>query len=84
MPKSESSKNQQPDFEHALGRLKEINQRFEKGDLSLEEAIRLYQEGVQLTKTCEEQLAVAEQTVRKVIEEATGKISEQEFKPSEG
>ena len=84
MPAEKSAGAKEPGFEKALERLKQINERFEKGELSLEEAIRLYQEGIQLAKTCEEQLSQAEQVVKKVLEAASGQISEESFQVKEG
>lgn len=84
MPANESREGQQPTFEQALDRLKEINERFEKGELTLKEAIRLYQEGSQLAEICEKQLSEADQVVKRVVEEPAGTISEQEFEPAQG
>ena len=67
-------------FEEALARLKEINDRFEAGDLPLKEAIDLCREGAELANFCQKQLEEAEQVVKKVLEEA-GEISEEEFEP---
>jgi exodeoxyribonuclease VII small subunit len=84
MPAEKSGGTKQAGFEEALERLKQINERFEKGELSLEEAIRLYREGIELAKTCEEQLSQAEQVVKKVVEETSGEISEEDFRANRG
>lgn len=47
-------------FEEALRRLEETVQRLEAGGLSLEEATRLYEEGMRLARLCNELLANAE------------------------
>ncbi|OGC50491.1 exodeoxyribonuclease VII small subunit [candidate division WWE3 bacterium RIFCSPHIGHO2_01_FULL_40_23] len=39
-------------FTKALNRLKEITEELDKGDLELEEALKLYEEGVKLHKKC--------------------------------
>ena len=50
-------------FEEMLDRLEEIVRAMEKGDVPLEDSLRLYPEGAQLIRTCTEQLNAAEQTV---------------------
>jgi len=47
-------------FEEALGRLEKIVQTLEAGGLTLEEAIALFEEGMELAKTCNERLDAAE------------------------
>jgi exodeoxyribonuclease VII small subunit len=54
---------QAPRFETALERLEERVRQLEAGDLSLEAALALYEEGVELARTCHEQLEAAEQRV---------------------
>lgn len=78
-PSDEAKETQRPTFEGALERLKEINERFEKGELTLEEAIRLYREGSELADACEKQLSEAERVVKKVIEGTEGTVSEEDF-----
>lgn len=50
-------------FESALAKLEERVRRLETGDLPLEEALDLYEQGVELARTCHEQLEEAEQRV---------------------
>lgn len=47
-------------FEEALNRLEKIVQTLEAGGLTLEEAISLFEEGMQLAKICNERLNAAE------------------------
>jgi len=47
-------------FEEALGRLEKIVQTLEAGGLILEEAIALFEDGMELAKTCNERLDAAE------------------------
>jgi len=69
-------------FEQALTRLREINEQFEEGELALEKALALYEEGVQLAKRCEQLLAEARQAVEKVIGEGEAAQAEP-FEPEE-
>ena len=55
------------DFEKKLGRLEEIVEKMETGELSLEESLKLFEEGVKLTRDCNTQLSDAEPKVRLLI-----------------
>ncbi len=50
-------------FEDAMKRLEEIVKNLEDGNLSLEEAIELYEEGIRLTKVCNDILRSVEKRV---------------------
>ena len=50
---------QEPSFEEALLQLEELVQKLETGELSLEEAMKLYEQGVQLTSLCNGRLKSA-------------------------
>jgi exodeoxyribonuclease VII small subunit len=50
-------------FEDALGRLEELVQVLERGDLSLEESLKAFEEGVKLSKNCLKLLDDAEKRV---------------------
>ena len=52
-----------PSFEEALQRLKEITETLERGDVTLEESIKLFGEGTELSKLCYETLQTAEQKI---------------------
>ncbi len=52
-----------PKFEDSLGRLEKIVDELEKGSVPLEQALKLFEEGMQLSTTC-----------RKELEEAEGKV----------
>ena len=66
------------DFEKKLNRLEDIVTAMESGKMSLEDSLKSFEEGVKLTRLCQEKLAKAEQKVQVLIEEQ-GKISLQEF-----
>ncbi len=53
-------------FEKKLLRLEHIVQKMEKGELSLEESLALYEEGIKLTRECQTQLTEAEEHVKKL------------------
>ena len=52
------------DFEKKLSRLEEIVQKMEKGDLALDESLKLFEEGVKLSRECHQRLNDAESTVK--------------------
>jgi exodeoxyribonuclease VII small subunit len=56
-----------PPFEVSLKRLTEIVQTLEKGDLALEESLRLFEEGVQLSRASQQRLDAAEKRVDELL-----------------
>ena len=68
------------DFEKRLGRLETIVQKMEKGELGLEESLKLFEEGVKLTRECQTQLTEAEEKVKKLVSfEADGSPKLEDF-----
>jgi exodeoxyribonuclease VII small subunit len=61
----------EPTFEQAIARLEEIVAELDRGDLALEEALKLFQEGTALRGACERKLAEAEATVEQLLERGT-------------
>lgn len=59
-----ASKTVQPDFEAAIAELESLVQRMESGELSLEDSLREFERGVQLTRLCQDALKAAEQRVK--------------------
>jgi exodeoxyribonuclease VII small subunit len=60
-------------FETALAELEEIVRKLERGEVSLEESITIYERGEALKKRCEELLRQAEARVEKITLDAAGK-----------
>jgi exodeoxyribonuclease VII small subunit len=56
-----------PSFESAIKRLTEIVQMLERGDLPLEESLRLFEEGVKLSRVSQERLDGAEKRVEQLL-----------------
>ena len=61
-------------FEEAMQKLSEIVNQLEAAEGSLDEMIRLYEEGMTLVKSCERQLDAYEATITRLNEAAEGKI----------
>jgi exodeoxyribonuclease VII small subunit len=68
-------------LEEALNRLEEIAKRLEKGDLPLEESLRLFEEGVALTRRLDARLAEAEMKVEALLRSAGGEERAVPFEP---
>ena len=66
-------------FEASMQRLDEIVQTLEKGDVSLEESIKLFEEGTKLAAKCSELLENAELKVSKLLKGPDGEPVEQEI-----
>ena len=71
------------DFEKSLARLEEVVKRLESPDLSLDEAMKLFEEGVRLSRECQKQLEEAEGRVEILLKKADGKISAEPFEPKD-
>ena len=54
-------------FEKSLGDLELLAERMESGDLSLEESLAVFEQGVRLTRECQEAIALAEQKVKLLL-----------------
>ena len=68
-----------PDFEKSLGRLEEVVRRLESPQLSLDDAMKLFEEGVELSRECQKQLEEAEGRVEILLKKADGKIAAEPF-----
>jgi exodeoxyribonuclease VII small subunit len=60
---TQAAPSEAPDFERALGELESLVERLERGDLPLEEALRTFERGVELTRHCQTSLKAAQQKV---------------------
>jgi exodeoxyribonuclease VII small subunit len=56
-----------PDFEAALAELEQLVEKMESGEQSLEEALKSFQRGIELTRVCQQGLKEAEQRVEQLI-----------------
>jgi len=66
-----------------MARLEEIVQRLESGEASLDETIRLFEEGRQLGQECQRQLTEVERKIQMIVEKEDGRIDTVDFS-SEG
>jgi len=77
--KPEGSKK--PDFEYSLARLEEIVRKLENANLSLDEAMKMFEEGVQLSRDCQKYLEQAEGKVEILLKKAGGEMAAAPFDP---
>jgi len=68
-----------PDFERSLARLEEVVRRLESPQLSLDEAMKLFEEGVGLSRECQKQLEEAEGRVEILLKKADGRMAAEPF-----
>jgi exodeoxyribonuclease VII small subunit len=68
-------------FEDSLRKLEAIVGQLEKGDLSLEESIKLFEEGVALSATCKKELDAAEGKVQMLMKQRDGSLKAEPFPP---
>lgn len=66
-------------FEENMSRLEQIVRAMERGDVPLEESLKLFQEGTALVKDCGKLLDSAEQQVTKIVTQADGSPAEEVF-----
>ena len=66
-------------FEENMTRLEQIVRSMERGDVPLEESLKLFQEGTALVQKCGKLLDNAEQQVTKIIAQADGTPAEEAF-----
>jgi exodeoxyribonuclease VII small subunit len=70
-------------FEGAMDRLETIVEQMESGKLPLEDLIVRYEEGMNLVKICQEQLASAEQKIEMIARSSAGKVIVKDFEATQ-
>ena len=68
--KKSTSKSSDLDFEAAIKELESLVERMEQGDQSLEQSLKDFERGVELTRTCQQALKQAEQKVHLLLEQS--------------
>ncbi len=61
-------------FEETLQRLEEIVENLERGDVPLEESLKLYEEGIALSRICAEKLKQAELSIQRLGKDMEGNL----------
>lgn len=71
-----------PKFEDCLLRLEQIVDELEKGNVPLEQALKLFEEGLKLSSSCRKELEEAEGKVEILLRQ-NGKLQPEPYEPSE-
>jgi exodeoxyribonuclease VII small subunit len=70
-------------FEKKLAQLETVVERLERGDLSLDESVRLFEEGMKLSQACREDLEQAEGRIQVLVETKGGRMQVAELEVEE-
>jgi len=68
-----------PSFEESLKRLETVVDQLEKGELTLEDSLKLFEEGVNLTANCKQELDAAEGKVQMLVKQRDGSLKAEPF-----
>ncbi|WP_322905424.1 exodeoxyribonuclease VII small subunit [Paenibacillus campi] len=79
---AKAAKEQELNFEQAMDRLEEIVSELEHGDVPLEKAIDLFQQGMKLSQVCGSKLEEVERKIEMIVEE-DGELRKQPFQSAE-
>ena len=71
--------NENKTFEENMKRLEQIVRAMERGDVALEESLKLFQEGTELVRSCGKLLDDAELQVKTIMTDANGLPVEEDF-----
>ena len=63
------------DFEKHLKALEQVVERMERGDLALDESVRLFEEGVKLSDACKKELEAAEEKIQVLVERGKNMVA---------
>lgn len=66
-------------FESAMSRLEEIVNQLDGGKATLDDSLKLYEEGIKLVRLCSDRLDKAEQKIKIVRKDASGELAEEDF-----
>lgn len=67
-------------FEQSMTRLEQIVRAMERGDVPLEESLKLFQEGTELVRSCQKLLDEAQLQVKKIMTAPDGSPVEEDFR----
>ncbi len=70
-------------FEASLSDLEKIVRELEQGDSTLEESLKLFEDGVKLSRECQERLSQAERRIEVLLTDANGEMKLESLEPEE-
>ena len=71
-------------FEASLEALEGIVQQLEEGDLPLERSLELFEQGIRLSRECQERLSQAERRIEVLLRDNQGRVTVSEFETTNG
>lgn len=66
-------------FEDSINKLEEIVNKLEAGDVTLDESLSLFEQGIKLSKSCQKMLDNAEKKVSVLLADDSGEMEKQDF-----
>jgi len=77
-----NDKEQPKSFETSLEALEQIVQDLEQGELPLEKSLELFEQGIRLSRECQERLSQAERRIEILLRDNQGRVTVSEFEPA--
>jgi exodeoxyribonuclease VII small subunit len=71
-------------FEEHLTALEAVVEQLERGDLPLEDSVRLFEEGMKLSDACKKELEAAEGKIQLLVNQGNGRMKAVDLDPMEG
>ena len=71
-------------FEASLEALEQIVQELEQGELPLEKSLELFEQGIRLSRECQERLSQAERRIEVLLRDNQGRVTVSDFKAANG
>ena len=71
--------NENKSFESSLEALEQIVRQLEDGDLPLEKSLELFEQGIRLSRECQERLGQAERRIEILLRDSQGRPTIKEF-----
>jgi len=71
-------------FESSLEALEQIVKQLESGDLPLEKSLELFEQGIRLSRECQERLSQAERRIEVLLRDNQGRTVVSAFEPQQG
>lgn len=68
-------------FEKALKRLEEIVEELEKGDIDIDKSLKIFEEGIKMSRICSQKLQEVEKKIEILTKDERGKLKTEPFEP---
>ncbi|NLY54770.1 MAG: exodeoxyribonuclease VII small subunit [Firmicutes bacterium] len=69
-----------PSFEECLQRVQAVVEQLEAGNLSLEESLKIFAEGIEMVRQCQQHLQAAEEKIEILLPDSNDQLTRQPFK----